>query len=124
MKKKMIICTGCPLGCHMKFTLSPDGNMDKVYGNQCPQGKKHALIEFSHPARVLTSTVLTEGSSRHLLSVRTDEPIPIEKLEEVMRAIAGIRVKPPVKSGQEIVHNILGTGTNLVSTGSLDIDLS
>jgi CxxC motif-containing protein len=124
MTKTKIICTGCPLGCHVKFTVNSDGIIDKISGNQCSQGKKYALTEFKNPIRVLTSTVLTEGSCRHLLSIKTSEPIPLEKLDEVMRATAGIRVKPPVKIGQEIVHNILGTGANLVSTENLDIEFS
>jgi len=40
-----------------------------------------------------------------------------------MRAISRIRVNPPVKVGQEIAHNILGTGANLISTGKIEIEL-
>jgi CxxC motif-containing protein len=101
------------------LTVSPEGKIDKVSGNQCKKGREYALAEFQHPLRVLTATVLTEGSRRHLLAVRTDKAIPKEQLQKIMRATANLKVKPPVKAGQEIVHDILGTGANLISTGTL-----
>ena len=113
-----ITCTGCPLGCRVTLTVSPDGNIESLTGNQCKEGTKYVTAEFQNPVRVFTATVLTEGVSR-LLSVRTDKPVPKSRLRELMCAIAKVRVKPPVRMGQEIVHDILGTGANLVSTGTL-----
>jgi CxxC motif-containing protein len=122
MIKREIICTGCPLGCHMKITVSPDGNIGKLSGNQCQQGQKYAQNEFKNPVRILTSTVLTEGSRRSLLPVRTDRAVPKVTLKQINRYIAQIRIQPPVKSGQEIVHNILGSGANLIATSDLLVD--
>jgi CxxC motif-containing protein len=119
MIQREIICTGCPLGCLVKLALDSDGKVESVSGNQCKKGEEYALAEFQHPLRVLTATVLTEGSQRRLLPVRTDKPVSKGKLKEIMRATAHIRVKPPVKIGQDIVHDIAGTGANLIATGSV-----
>ena len=118
MPQQEITCIGCPLGCRVTLKVGPGGEIENLSGNQCKEGKKYVTAEFQDPVRVFTATVLTEGSSR-LLSVRTDKPVSKNQLEELMRAIAKIRIKLPVKMGQEIVHDILGTGANLVSTGNL-----
>jgi CxxC motif-containing protein len=120
MTQKEIVCIGCPLGCLVKLKLDSTGNAESLSGNQCKKGQEYALAEFQHPIRVLTTTVLTEGARQHLLAVRTDRPVSKEKLKEIMRATTRIRVKPPVKAGQEIVHDVLGTGANLISTGNLN----
>ena len=122
MTQREVICIGCPLSCRVRLTVSPDGKIDKVSGNQCKKGQEYALAEFQHPLRVLTATVITQGSRRPLLAVRTDKAVPKEQLQEMMRATANLRVKPPIKAGQEIIHNILGTGANLIATSSLNIE--
>jgi CxxC motif-containing protein len=123
MIQREIVCIGCPLGCLVNLKITHDGKVESLTGNQCKKGHDYALTEFQHPERVLTATVLTEISHRRLLSVRTDKPVSKDKLKEIMRAISRIRVKPPVRMGQEIAHNILGTEANLISTGKLEIEL-
>ena len=71
------------------------------------------------PGRILTTTILTEGSSRKLLPVRTSGPVPKERLMEVMCFLPRIKVKPPVRMGQVIVPNIRNAGVDLVSTDEL-----
>ena len=58
------------------------------------------------------------GSNR-LLPVRTDKPVPRDKLRELMKIIARVRVEPPVKAGQVIIPDVLETGANILATGSL-----
>lgn len=118
MPQTEITCIGCPLGCRVTLTVSPDGNIENLTGNQCKEGTKYVTAEFQNPVRVFTAAVLTEGGGR-LLSVRTDKSVSKSRLKELMCAVAKVRVKPPVKMGQEIVHDILGTGANLVSTSTL-----
>ena len=113
------ICIRCPLGCRVTSTIGPDGSVQNVKGNQCKGGKTHAIAEIRHPVRVLTTTVLVEGGSRCLLPARTDKPVSRDRHREIMRATSHIRVRPPVKVGQEIAHDILGTGANLISTSTV-----
>ena len=118
MPEQEIICIGCPLGCRVTLKLSAGGEIESMIGNQCKEGKKYVTDEFKSPSRVFTATVFVEGGGR-LLPVRTDRPVPKSRLKELTPAIAGVRVKQPVKLGQEIIHNVLGTGANLIATGSI-----
>jgi CxxC motif-containing protein len=111
-----IICIGCPLGCRVTLKIDSDSQIEDMVGNRCKEGKKYVATEFRNPVRFFTSTIPVEGS-RRLLSVKTDKPIPKSQLNDLARFVARIKVKPPVEMGQEIVHSILGTDTNLVSTG-------
>jgi CxxC motif-containing protein len=111
-----IICTGGPLGCRVMVKIGPDSQIENIVGNRCQEGKKYVTAEFRSPVRFFTSTILVEGGNR-LLPVKTDKPVPKNRLRDLARFIARIKVRPPVEMGQEIVHDILETGTNLVSTG-------
>jgi CxxC motif-containing protein len=119
MSEHTVICVGCPLGCHITADVNDSGQVANIRGNQCPKGVDYAMAELTHPERVLTATVLTEGAGRPLLPVKTDKAVGRDQLSPIMCSLTPIRVKPPVKMGQEIVHNIAGTGANLISTGTL-----
>lgn len=118
MSKQEIVCIGCPLGCHVTFSVKGEDELQDMTGHKCKEGEKFVVGEFKFPVRVFTATVLIEGNGG-LLPVRTDKPVLKSKLKEIMYSIAKVRAKPPVRIGQEIVHNVLGTGANLVSTGIL-----
>lgn len=117
--KGTVICVGCPLGCEITLTIDDSGEVTKISGNSCKEGKIYAVDEYKNPLRVLTATVLTEDSCQPLLPVRTDRPIPRSKLTEAMPVLAKVRAKPELKAGDILVHNLLGTGSNVVATSSL-----
>ena len=119
MPEQEIICIGCPLSCHVTLRVSSEGAVEDMAGYKCKEGKKLVVDEFKSPVRVFTATVLLEGN-RGLLPVKTDKPVLKGRLKELMYFIAKVRVKPPVKMGQEIAHDILGTGANLISTGIME----
>lgn len=118
MAEQVLICIGCPLGCHVALKIGAKGDIESMTGNQCKEGKDYIIAEFRAPVRVFTAAVLTKGGGQ-LLPVRTDKPVHKSQLEELMQALAKLRVEPPVKIGQVIIPNILGTGANLVATNSL-----
>jgi CxxC motif-containing protein len=118
-KETEIICIMCPLACRVTVTIDDEGTITGVANFLCKEGQKYAMAECKFPGRILTTTVLTEGSLRKLLPVRTDRPVPKERLMESMRSLSEIKVKPPIKMGQIIVSNIIGTGVDLVATDEL-----
>ena len=118
-KETEIICIMCPLACRVTVTIDDKGDVLSVADNLCKEGEKYAIAECKFPGRILTTTILTEDSVRKLLPVRTNLPIPKERLMEVMRSLAEIKVKPPITMGQSIVTNIMGTGADLVATDEL-----
>lgn len=119
MKEAKIICVGCPLGCRATLKASEDGEVLEVEGCGCKEGRRYVVEEFHNPVRVLTATVLTEGSRVPLLPVRTSSPVPKEKLKEAMRVLAKVRAKPPLKAGEVVLEDLLGTGVDLVATRDL-----
>ena len=119
MPEHEFICIGCPLGCRVSLRVSEKGEIENVTGNECKEGKEYVIAEFRAPVRIFTATILTEREG-FLLPIRTDKPIHKNKLKELMRALAHVRVNPPVKTGEVLIHNILGTGANLVATGMLN----
>ena len=118
-QEREIICIMCPLACLVKVTIDDEGNVSDVANNMCKEGNKYAAAECKFPGRVLTATVLTEGSKQVLLPARSNHPIPKEKLMDCMLSLARIKVRPPVKMGQVIVSDIAGTGVDMVATDEL-----
>jgi CxxC motif-containing protein len=114
-----VICVGCPSGCEVTLTIDDKGEVTKITGNRCKEGKKYATEEYRNPVRVLTATVLTQGSSQPLLPVRTDKPILKARLSEGMRVLVKVRAKPPLKTGDILVPNLLNTGANIIATSDL-----
>ena len=118
MPEQEIICTSCPLGCRVTLEFSDIGDIESLIGNQCREGKRYVTAEFKSPVRVFTATVLVKGGGR-LLPVRTDRPVPKNKLKELMSAIAKVKVTQPIKAGQPIIPDVLRTGANIIATGSI-----
>ncbi|MFZ5351564.1 MAG: DUF1667 domain-containing protein [Bacillota bacterium] len=119
--EKQVICIVCPMGCHVD--ISEDGNASEGYyttGNKCIKGKEYAINELKNPTRILTSTVRIDSEKLKRLPVKTKSPIPKDKLFECMKEINRVRVKAPVRMGDVIIENLLGTGVDLVASRSLE----
>ena len=122
MPKEMeIICIICPLACPVKVTVDDRGKVLDVANYMCKEGKEYAVAECKFPGRILTATIVSEGSNRALLPVRSNKPIPKGLLMDSMRSLSQVTVKPPIKMGQVIVSNILGTGADLIATDELPV---
>ena len=116
--KKTIICTVCPQGCEIEAVFT-DASDIVVKGFSCPRGERYALDECLAPKRVFTSSVRTNAAGRRMLPVRTKEPIAKEMLLPCAEAVKEIRVDGPVRAGEVIRRNFLGTGTDLIASMTL-----
>jgi CxxC motif-containing protein len=115
MTAKQITCITCPLGC--VITVEGEGEtIRSMTGQGCKRGEEYAKNEFTHPLRILTSTVKVNGATAPLAAVRTDKPMPKELLFRGMEAIRGIEAAAPVKRGDVLIANLLGTGVNIIAT--------
>ncbi len=112
-----IICILCARGCPAR--VREEGGEVRVRGELCRNGRAYVRQEFRDPRRVLTTTVRLEGAQGGRLPVRTRGPIPKGRLMECMRAIGGLRVRPPVRVGDVLVADLLGTGQDLIASGEL-----
>lgn len=115
MEVRELTCIGCPLGCAIKVTME-NGEVASVTGNTCKRGDEYARKEVTHPTRIVTSTVCIEGGEIPMVSVKTQNDIPKEKIFDVMQCINELRVKAPVHIGDVLLNDIAGTGVNLVAT--------
>ncbi len=115
MEKKELICIGCPMGCPITVTLD-NGAIVEVTGNTCPRGKSYAEKEVTNPTRIVTSTVRVEGGERPLVSVKTKEDVPKDKIFACMEEINAAVAKAPIKIGDVILENVAGTGIPVVAT--------
>ena len=116
--EKEITCIVCPIGCKILVRKSGD-KIDICKGNRCKKGTDYAIYEALDPRRVLTTSVLVENGEWPLVSVKSSEPVPKNKIFEVLKKIKEIKVNAPVKVGEIIIENILGTGIDIVSTKNI-----
>lgn len=110
MEKRELICIMCPNGC----LLSVDENLN-VTGNKCLRGVSYAKDELTHPTRVVTSTAKIDSKILAVCPLKTKDPIPKEMIFDVMKEINKLHLVPPVRMGQVLIENVLGTGVDVVS---------
>lgn len=109
--ERKLTCIVCPLGCELTVEIETD-TVKNVVGNTCPRGKVYAENECTNPKRTITSTIkCTDGS---LVSVKTDCPIPKEKIFDCMQIINATTVKTPISIGDIIIENVFGS--NIIAT--------
>ena len=113
-----ITCIECPIGCTIEVETE-GGAVVSVRGNGCPRGEIYGKNELQHPVRVITSTVRIEGAAVPRLPVKTDKPLPKEKMFECMHQLDSITAKSPVRIGDRLAEHILGTDVNIVATKAL-----
>ncbi len=116
MSKREMICIVCPKGCRLR---GDEKNPASVTGNACSRGAAYFESEVTHPTRILTSTVRIEGGVHRRLPVKTSAPIPKELLSEAMELLCGVTAVSPVRCGDVILKDILGTGVDIVATRDL-----
>ena len=108
-------CVVCPWGCLLKT----EG--ENISGYSCLRGFKYAQNEQTDPRRSISGTVRIHGAAQKMLPVKTNRPIPKNLLLEAASLLNKISVHPPVKTGDVIIPNILGTGIDFVATRSIII---
>lgn len=114
---KELICIVCPKGCHLKVD---DENGYTVTGNACPRGAIYGKKELQNPTRTITSTVRIEGASIPRVPVKTDGEIPKKDIFAAMKLLNEITLQAPVRVGDIVVPNVLGSTVNFVAARSLD----
>lgn len=115
MEVRELICIGCPLGCPVTVTMD-NGDVVEVKGNTCKRGDVYARKEVTNPTRIVTSTVKVKGGSLAMVSVKTKNGIPKEKIFDCVRALKGVEVQAPVHIGDVIMTDVAGTGVDIVAT--------
>ena len=82
IEEKEITCIVCPIGC--KISVETDGKqIKKLDGNKCIQGTEYAINEALDPRRMLTTSVFVKDGEWPLVSVKSSQPVPKNKVFQV-----------------------------------------
>ena len=119
MKRRELICIGCPMGCPIVVELE-DGKVLSVTGNTCPRGESYARKEVTNPTRIVTTMVRVDGGKVPMINVKTEQDIPKDKIFECIAALRGVTMKAPIHIGDIILENVAGTGVNIVAAGNVE----
>ena len=119
MEIKNLICINCPMGCALTVETE-GGEVVSVSGNTCIRGDTYARREVTAPRRTVTSSVRVENGRAKMVSVKTREEIPKEKIFACMAALKTVTARAPVRIGDVIVPDIAGTGVDVVATRDVD----
>ena len=117
---KDLVCIVCPVGC--RLTIEEDQTAERGYkiaGNKCKRGIAYGIEEMTHPTRMVPTTVKIEGAFLNRLPVRTDKPISKDLIFKAMDVINDYTASAPVKMGEVLIENILGTDVNIIATRSM-----
>ncbi len=112
------LCIRCPKGCRLKVVV--EGEDITVSGYECLEGKKYGEEEVRNPKRMVTSTVRILGAKYPRLPVRTAEPVPKERIPDVIAALRGVVIRAPVRRGQVILENVAGTGVDVIAERDME----
>lgn len=114
---KDIRCIICPTGC-LVHVENINGELI-IEGHSCKRGEVYARDEFIAPKRILTTTMRVENGFLPLIPVRSDKPIPKDKLVETLKEIAKIQFSAPIKMGDVLIENVLELNFNIIASRDL-----
>ena len=109
------LCTGCPLGCRLEVDEDSHGDIIEIRGSSCKRGDRYAKQEHTDPRRGVTTTVAISGALWPRLPVKTSCEIPKDQVLAACRELRSVRVEAPVKMGDVLVVDLLGTGCDVVA---------
>jgi CxxC motif-containing protein len=116
--KKIYTCIICPNSCEIETEVS-DREILSITGNLCPKGDAYVRQEILAPERTIATSVLVANGVLPLVSVRLVRPIPKNRIFDVMEEIKKIKLQAPVASGDIVRKNILGLGSDIIATRSV-----
>lgn len=118
METKNFICINCPMGCSLE--VKTENGQITVTGNSCKRGLDYAISEVTDPKRIVTTSVFVNGGNHPTVSVKTSSEIPKDKIFSCIKELSGLKIDAPVRIGDCVVKNILGTGVDIVATRNVE----
>lgn len=118
-EERQLTCIGCPRGCSLKVYLNGTTVVD-VTGNACKRGAAYGEKECTNPTRIVTSCVKVKDGVENVVSVKTEEDIPKEKIFQCLEALRNVVVEAPITINDIIIKNVADTGINIIATKNID----
>ena len=120
MKIRNLTCIGCPMGCPLIVKLE-DTEVISIEGYTCKRGAVYGKKEVTNPTRIVTTTIRVSGGTEPVVSVKTKEDIPKDKIFACIRAMKEITVPAPVHIGDVILLDVAHTGVDMIATKNVEI---
>lgn len=105
--KKNLTCIVCPKGCSLLAEIK--GGKAKVTGQGCSRGVEYATSECLHPMRMVTLALRVANRDNVMVSVKTEHPVPKEKIMEAVGVLRGLTVNAPLAVGDVVCESVLGS---------------
>lgn len=105
--KRNLTCIICPRGCALTAEISD--RVVTVTGHTCPKGEEYAINECLHPMRTVTATVRVSNRPNTMASVKTAQPVPKERMMEVMALLRQTQAEAPLSIGDVVLTDVFGT---------------
>ena len=116
--EREIICVVCPNSCRLTVWKDSEENVH-IIGNQCARGITYGESEYLHPVRTVITTMRIEGAPYPVIPVRSEEPIPKSLIFQAIKLINQRVCHAPVKMGDVLLKNILGTEIHIIASRSM-----
>ena len=116
--EQTITCISCPVGCRMTVVIE-NGQFVSVSGNTCKRGEVYARQECIAPQRMVTAVIPVKGAAMPL-SVKTRTPIPKDKINACMQALAALEIAAPVQAGSVVLADVCATGVDIIATKTVE----
>ena len=117
-EEREVLCTRCPKGCRLQLNIEEDEVIVKGY--ECKLGEGYGKQEAENPQRVVPTTVKINNARWPRLPVRTDDSIPLDKIDDVMEEVKGFVLDAPVKKGEVIIENVADTSISIISERDME----
>lgn len=121
INEREIICTICPNSCRLSVWRDKEGELH-ISGNKCNRGLEYGRSEYTNPERMLITTMRIEGGILPVVPVRSEKPIPKEYLLKAVKIVNENYCDAPVKMGDVVLKNILGTNVNVIASRDLPVN--
>ena len=109
-----IICVTCPKGCTLE--VRHIGALVNEIKPGCKRGHEYAQNELTDPRRNVATSVRVHGAIHPLLPVYTSAPFPKKLIPQLLAEIRRIEVETPVKMGEPVLKNALGSGVDILAS--------
>ena len=123
-EKLPLTCIICPMGCSMEVEIETDADGHKkvlsVKDNGCKRGEQYAAKELQNPTRTLTSTIKVNDGVLPVVPVKTAGEVPKNMLLQCMEVVRRASCRAPVKRGDILLYDLLGTGINVISCADVE----
>ncbi len=115
-----LTCIVCPRSCVIKVERDKEtGSIISLDNALCKRGKVWATRELLNPVRIVCSSVRVLGGAESLTGVKTDQPVPKEKIIPVMNVIRNCVMRAPVSVGDMVIENPADTQCRIIATRSV-----